>query len=256
MTRTMNRTDVRREESYPAEGGGEDPADRKVRQVHALALALAFSAQREHQRIAGILYDDLQQTLFGAQMNLRLLDGFIAQSDVDRAAQVLEETSEILRRAIRLCRSVTIDLSPPILAGEGLLEAVEWLAVQMQEMHGLTVEVDVEGDLNVLGAEVRGLLFKCVRELLSNVARHAGVSQARVRIRRNGDHLHLTVEDNGKGFDVLPLESSAPVGERFGLLGVRARLGLLEGGLDVESAPGAGTRASIFVPLALKRVRA
>lgn len=226
----------------------EMKVEARTRQVRALASALTLAEQRERHRIAQILHDDLQQLLFGAQIKLRILDELMQDAGGEKAAQVLEQVTAVLRRAAKVARTLTVDLSPPVLEGEGLVEAINWLGAQMQETHDLTVAFDTVGPLLVPHKEMRVLLFNLVRELLFNVALHAGVKEARVEARQDERYLRLKVEDQGRGFDPHHLSRSRPFGKGFGLFGVRERLDLFDGRLEIESAPGRGTCATIIVP--------
>ena len=149
-----------------------------------------------------------------------------------------------------------MDLSPPVLKGEGLADALRWLERPMAELHGLTVTVETDGPVHVADEAVRVLLFQVVRELLFNVAKHAGVDRATVRLTEapasgdgagGGGHLVVHVVDEGRGFDVTAQAAQEATGG-FGLSSVRERLGLLGGRLEVRSRPGEGAHAEVHVP--------
>ncbi len=93
-----------------------------------------------------------------------------------------------------------MDLSPPILHGEGLVEAVIWLASQMQEQYKLRVKIQADGKSAKLDEKLRILLFYTVRELLFNVVKHAEISEASVGFEHNDGYLRVTISDDGKGF--------------------------------------------------------
>lgn len=211
-------------------------------QVRDLAAALTLAEQRERHRVAQVLHDDLQQLLYGAEVQLRLLDG----ADAARAAAVQARLEDIIRHAIQVTRTLTVDLSPPVLRGEGLNEAIRWLGYHMEDLHGLRVEVVEDRVVRIAQEEMRVLLFQLVRELLFNVVKHAGVDEARVTLHQDAATATITVEDAGRGFD--PTEHADADG--FGLFSVRERIRLFGGHLDLTSHPGGGTRAVITVPSA------
>ncbi len=221
-------------------------AEQRAAQLKALASELTLAEQRERRRLAQTLHDHLQQFLVTAKLKL----GMLRRRASDEAGQpALQELEELLDEAINASRSLTVELSPPILYDAGLGAALEWLARQMQERHGLAVVVDTQPHTEPDTDQWRVLIFQAVRELLFNVVKHAGTQCARVEMTRNDEgELRVAVVDPGVGFD--PSRVEAGDGGGFGLFSVRERLGLLGGRLEIDTAPGRGTRVSIFVPQA------
>jgi signal transduction histidine kinase/CheY-like chemotaxis protein len=214
--------------------------------LQALAGELTLAEHRERQRIAKVLHDHLQQLLAGAKFHVASLsrsgDGTIRQ-----AAQKIEA---LLEDSLTVSRSLTAELSPPILHEAGWTPGLEWLARWMADKHGLAVKLAVEPDAPTGAVEVRVLLYEAVRELLFNIVKHARVKVATVTVRRGpGGQVQIVVADTGVGFDPA---TSPPVGAASGGLGlfsIRERLDLVSGRLEVESAPGQGSRFTLTVPL-------
>lgn len=221
----------------------------KEARVRELARALTLAEQEERQRIAYVLHEDLQQTLAGAAM----------MASVGAADSLLAA----LEQAIRTARTLAHELAPPLLGEEGLDGLLRWAADQARDQHGLAVEVSVRGPVTVAEEHVRVLLYQFLRELLFNVSKHAGTGEARVTVEvvsadgdsaegrgadgtADGTAVRVSVEDEGAGF-----EPAAPGGPAtgFGLASVRERVELVGGRLAVASAPGAGTRVTLTVPL-------
>jgi two-component system CheB/CheR fusion protein len=219
-------------------------------QVRELASTLAMAEQDERRRIAQILHDDLQQLLFGIQLKMTFVRRDAEAADDTALAEHAAEADRFLDRAIQVTRHLTVDLSPPILAGEGLTQALEWLTTQMEDVHNLSVEV-LSGQSFVVRQEgMRVLLFQIVRELLFNVVKHARTDRAIVTLDEEDDTLVITVEDEGRGFDPTTLEPDTEGG--FGLFSVRERLRLFGGRLEIDSAPGEGTRMTAVIPAVLR----
>jgi PAS domain S-box-containing protein len=218
---------------------------RQTARLRNLASQLASAEQRERKRLAAVLHDDLQQLLFAALIRL----GAIPASD-DRTAGAVAEATRHLSEAITSARALTHQLRPPALYEAGLAPALEWLATQMAQRYDL--EVDLQGTTAEPpeSDDVKALLFDCVRELLFNVVKYARVKHARVELERDGDTFRLRVSDDGAGFDLdqLTREDSA---SGFGLFSVRERLAALSGTMDLDTAPGAGTRVTLTVPVGL-----
>jgi signal transduction histidine kinase len=163
----------------------------------------------------------------------------------------MEQAETILDQAIDTTRSLTVDLSPPVLKGEGLAQAFEWLAVQMEKTYGLTVNIETESSILIPSEDLRVLLFQLVRELLFNVVKHANVEQADLNMLMNNGEVRIIVTDKGEGFDpdTLDQRREDPAGGGFGLFSVRERLILFGGHLEVDSAPGRGTRMTLTAPI-------
>lgn len=225
----------------------EERVEQRTRQVRSLVSQLTMSEQAERRRISQILHDDLQQRLYGLQFQLMLLDNLIKDEDQASALASIQTMEEEMKRSLQITRSLSVDLSPPVLYNEGLAEAIRWLAVQMEQQYGLTVHVQATDDVPVPGEDLRVLLFQIVRELLFNVVKHAGVSQAIVSLSRADHHIHVEVTDRGGGFEVgAALDDTV---HSHGLLQSRHRLELIGGAMRVQSQVGSGTRIILNCPL-------
>jgi signal transduction histidine kinase len=231
----------------------EQKVEEQTAEVRKLASELTLAEQRERHRISHILHDDLQQRLYAIQMQMEFLGG---GGEIENAA-VKKDLADIkaqLHEVLVLTRHLSIDLSPPILRDEGLAQAIGWLASQMQEQHGLRIDLQADGPFAIPDAEIQVLLFTCVRELLFNVIKHAGVDRAFVSLHRSNADLRIEVRDAGKGFDLTPPawggnndEGSQP--RSFGLPTLRHRLSLFGGSMDIQSQPGGGTLVTLVVPV-------
>jgi signal transduction histidine kinase len=202
------------------------------------ALAAATEAEdRERQTLAADLHDDVGQLLTLAGLKL----GGLRQTARMRAVKAgLSEVLGLVTHAHQRIDSLTFQLSPPILRDVGLASAAEWLAEEIERSYGLRVKVERDGEPS-LDEATRTALFRALRELLINAARHAHTEEARMKLTREGGDLLVTVEDDGIGFDHR--------GGGFGLVSIRERLEALGVRFEIESTPGRGTRARIIVPL-------
>jgi PAS domain S-box-containing protein len=201
--------------------------------LRTLSEALFRVEENERRELATALHDDLGQRLVTARMRL-------AAADPGATAATLE----LLDQMRETVRSLSFQVSPPILRDLGLVAGLRWLAREFLAVHDLAVAVEAE-DLPALPDEHTYLLFRCVRELLLNVVKHARADLVSVAVAVEGGRLRISVEDDGVGFDPDALAAS----RSFGLLSVRERLGWLGGQVVVDSAPGAGTRVGLVVPL-------
>jgi PAS domain S-box-containing protein len=215
-------------------------------QLRALAGELTLAEHRERQRLAKILHDHLQQLLVGVKFRVAILgragDGLIRQaaSEIDR----------LLAESIDVSRSLTAELSPPILQEGGLQAGLEWLIRWMRDKYALEVELVMREGFPSLSLDVTALLFESLRELLFNTVKHARVSSATVTMGTLKDgYLQIQVRDEGQGFDPEAIKPSSEIGGGFGLFSIRERLILIGGKMDIHAAPGEGTRVVLIVPL-------
>jgi PAS domain S-box-containing protein len=223
--------------------------ERRTAQLRKLASDLTLAEQHAREQLAKTLHDGLQQLLVSASMNL---DRQVTH-DAERgsgADELLLQAKVNLDEAINAARSLSFELFPPVLHGSGLPAALTWLADWMRHQHGLVVHVSADPLANSSRKDVRTLLFESVRELLFNTVKHARVDRAVLDLSLGTDStLCITVEDRGIGFDPAKVVDEAKDGQvGWGLFSIRERLTLLGGRLDVESAPGQGTRFRLIVP--------
>ena len=214
--------------------------------LRSLALEFLLVEERERRAIAAALHDRIGQALAVSKIKLGQL---LASADGDELVEALREIRALVDQSITDARSVTFDLSPPVLYELGLDKAIEWLAEQMQEQHDLEIIVGNDGGTLQVSDDVSGLLFRAVRELLLNTVKHAGAGTARVDYRMDDDGISICVTDDGAGFDVQALQPENGPGPGFGLFSIRERLGHLGGSLSIESSQGAGTKATLRLPL-------
>jgi two-component system CheB/CheR fusion protein len=155
-----------------------------------------------------------------------------------------------LDEAIAAARSLSVELSPPMLHRSGLPAALMWLADWSRQHYGLAVHVAADPLANPTRKDVRTLLFESVRELLFNAVKHAQVDRVTIDLTVHElDGVCLTVADEGIGFDPAVFAERARTGQGgWGLFSIRERLMLLGGRFNIESAPGHGTRFRLIVP--------
>jgi signal transduction histidine kinase len=152
-------------------------------------------------------------------------------------------------------RTLAFQLSPPVLHTLGLVPALEWLTEEMERVYGLQVRLSDDGAAKPLDEPSRTTLFRAVRELLINVAKHAGARMAQVTSLRSGKRITLAVSDNGSGFDYQEMLRAAPGKGGLGLMGARERLEFIGGEMHVDSRPREGTTVTLIAPLQAKSGR-
>jgi len=218
-------------------------AESRARQLQALAVELTAAEERERQRIAQLLHDDMQQMLAAAKMQLQTV------SDNMPDEPMLKNVECILNESITKSRQLAHELSPAVLHHSGLIAGLQWLSSQMHDRFGLHVELKAVADLETTPFTV--FMFRAAQELLFNIVKHSGVKSAKIDLSNCNGGCLLTVVDQGKGFDPELLHSFQIKG--MGLLSLRERTNAIGGRLTIESSPGRGTRFCLWLPLCLDK---
>jgi PAS domain S-box-containing protein len=217
----------------------------RANQLRALAAELTTAEQRERKRVSKILHDGLQQNLVIARLQV---EGLLSQIDNPQFKQEGQEIDQLLTESIEMSRSLSTDLSPPVLYESGLAAGLEWLIRRMRDQYGLNVDLRIEKRIK-LPDHIKILIFESVRELLFNTIKHARVPQAQVVMQHSDESgLLITVRDEGAGFDPCRLKPAGDKGGGFGLFSIGERIGLLGGNFQIDSAPGKGSHFSLSVP--------
>ncbi|MBI4955335.1 MAG: PAS domain S-box protein [Myxococcales bacterium] len=223
-------------------------SEEQIREYQSKLQRMAFDAavaeERERRRIASDLHDRIGQALAVAQ--IKLASARDAVTGPARAA--VGEAVALVAQSLVDTRTLTFDLCPPMLYELGLEEALSWLAEDVERRHGIHVELDDDGEDKPLDDATAALVFRAVRELLTNVLKHAQAGGATVSLRRTGGEVEVEVADEGVGFDAAKV---APPGSDggYGLFSVREQISRLGGEVAVTSTPRQGTRVSLRVPL-------
>jgi len=222
-------------------------------QLRALTHQLTRTEHQERRRIAGELHDYLAQLLVAAHLKLAQ-DTRPLKTKQDHA--LTKDLERILDEALTYTRSLVAKLSPPVLYHLGLPQALQWLAEQMLQEHELLVETtfDLPSSFPRLPDDMATILFQSVRELLFNVIKHAGPSQAQIALRTMPDQqLVIVVTDQGRGFESKKLDQSSTVPTSFGLFSIKERMEALGGSMYINSRTGQGTSVTLLCPLTIPK---
>jgi len=214
--------------------------------LRSLAAELTLTEERERRSLALSLHDRIGQGLAVAKLKLETLRHILPAEHQAR----LDDVSSLVKQIVADTRSLTFEISPPILYELGLRQAVVWLGEHMARQSGLRIEVRSDEALVGLTEGVRVMLFRSIQELLTNTMKHAQATKATVRLLNDADELCVIVEDDGVGFDVASRGCLPSAAGGFGLFSIRERIGHLGGRVEVESTPGRGTRVQLSVPSA------
>jgi PAS domain S-box-containing protein len=212
--------------------------------LHTLSRQLVEAQEVERRHIARELHDEIGQDLTGLKLALEIS----ALSPAETVKARLDEAKTLIGELVARVRELSLDLRPGMLDDLGLLPALLW------HFERYTAQTKIQVNFKCTGLEgqrfppeVETAAYRIVQEALTNVARHAGVGLAAVRLRASQDTLSVQIKDQGIGFNS---EAALASGDSSGLAGMCERAALCGGQLTVESTPGVGTRVVVKLPLA------
>ena len=224
----------------------------ELHQQQALTQQLlhrAITAQEEERaRLSRELHDEIGQTLTGVQLSLDRVERVLPATDLPlherlgRARTLTDQALADLRRMIGALR-------PGILDQLGLVPALGWVADHTLRPLGLLVTIQAAGLQERLPGDIETILFRIAQEAMSNVARHSGARQMRIRLAREGGQISMSLTDDGRGFDPAAVTAAPDQSRGLGLAGMQERASLAGGLVTVESAPDQGTMVRVVVPL-------
>jgi two-component system NarL family sensor kinase len=216
-----------------------------IERARLFARSLESGAAEERNRLAREIHDTLAQGLSATVLHLDAAEALLeAGADLERIKAAVHRALQTTRENLEEARRSVLDLRAAPLEGRTLAEALEELCAELRDAPGPEVRFTAVGGTRPLPPRVEVGLYRIAQEALSNALRHAGAETVTMDLVAEPDRIALAVEDDGCGFRV----GEMPEG-RFGLIGMRERVRLLDGDLRVESAPGAGTRVEAVVPL-------
>ena len=216
-------------------------------QLRALTSELLMVEERERRNIAVELHDSIGQILAFLKIEL----GELQRSRSSReSTHTVRHIREQVEQAIKQTRTLTFEMSPPELYTLGLEPALDELARRFTEARNLKCTVEQSGQPNSLTDHTKILLYRSVRELLINAAKHARAEAVRINLYWSHDKITITVEDDGTGFDPARLNrTQSDHAAGFGLFSIRERLTHFGASLDIQSEINKGTRITLSVPL-------
>jgi PAS domain S-box-containing protein len=227
------------EDRVHAEQALRESADR----LQLLSRRLLEVQEEERRHLARELHDEFGQLLATITVQLHAAKTLAGES----ARSIIEECISILQRAGDEVRSLALELRPTMLDTAGLDATLRWLAAQHEQRTGIATEV--VGHLNEVPGEVAIAAFRVIQEALTNVLRHAQARHIWIELSQSDGAVELLVRDDGVGFDVPKTLDWAANRGHLGLVGMKERVQILGGHLEVDSKPGLGTRIRLSLPL-------
>lgn len=216
-------------------------------QLRQLSGHLQATREAERARISREIHDELGGALTGLKMAITRLDKNLETLNQAEFHERTRDMTQLLDQTVATVRRMASDLRPGILDDFGLSAAIEWQLQDFAKRSGLECDYEAAGEEFELeiGPNRSTALFRVFQETLTNIARHAEAQRVQVRLELNPDEVRLQVRDDGRGISPASLVNA----RSLGLLGMRERVHLLNGELEIKGAPGQGTTVTARLPL-------
>jgi signal transduction histidine kinase len=213
----------------------------KEQELHTIDNMIA-GQEKERQRLANDLHDNLGSTLATLKLNFKSL-----QRDFDKkeAKPVLENAALLIDEAYKKTREIAHEKNSGVMAKEGLLPAVKGMAKKISAAKGVQVEVQDFGLEKRLDNTVEIAVFRIIQELTTNIVKHAHATEATISLTNHEDLLNIIVEDNGKGFN----SKKAMRNDGMGLANIEKRVEHMDGSMEIDSSKNVGTSVIIDLPI-------
>ncbi len=223
----------------------EQRVQARTQELRQLLTKIVSVQEDERRRIARELHDETCQTLAALGMKL---DAALSAPTPEIVRERLTEARAFAGRTLADIHALIYELRPSVLDDLGLYPAIRWLAEHNLAPAGIAYRCEVALPDRTLSSERETTLFRAVQEAVRNVARHSGATQVLIQVEEQKNDLLVEIEDDGHGFDPASVAVPGPSGRGLGLLGMRERLSMVGGTVEVISSADAGTRVILRVP--------
>lgn len=218
-----------------------------VQQKRQLAPRIIQAQEEERKRVAREIHDGPAQSMANVVMRTEVCEKLL-DIDMEAARKELKITREMIKNSLHDVRRIIFDLRPMTLDDLGLIPAINRYAESLKERFNTPIEINCTGQRQRVNSLIEVALFRVVQEAIQNTIKHANATHILVSLELNYEHITILVKDNGAGFDA-DAYLKEPRPDRYGLLGMRERLEILGGQLNVRSNPGEGTEILAILPL-------
>lgn len=211
--------------------------------LHILSRQVLDAQESERRRLARELHDEIGQALTAIKFNLHA-----AQRQPETFKTRLDDSLGIVDYTLQQVRNLSFDLRPAMLDELGLVAAINWYMGRQAERGGFTPHITTATLPPNLGPTIATTCFRVVQEAVTNAIRHAHAKDVWIDLQHNATTVSLTLRDNGEGFDVPAAQERAALGASMGLPGMRERVRLAGGQIQIDSVPGQGTIIHLNLP--------
>lgn len=210
---------------------------------HAFGLKIIEAQEEERRRLSREIHDGPAQMLANVLIRSDIVDKTIRQRGIDAGMKEIKDMKENVRNALFEVRRIIYDLRPMALDDLGLIPTLRRYLTTVEEYHNTKIDFHIRGKETRYSEKFETAVFRLIQEAVQNAVKHSGASLIKVYLEATGERLNILVEDNGIGFNKEEKKDKS-----FGLLGMRERIQMLEGELDINSEIGKGTKIKISLP--------
>lgn len=220
-----------------------------VKSRQLLGLKIILAQEDERKRIAREIHDGMAQTMANVVLRTEIAGRMLDKEEFDLAREELIDLKSQVRSGLEEVRKIIFNLRPMALDDLGLVPTLRKFVQDFEEKTKILTKFEFTGRESRLPSGMEVAIFRLVQEAFSNTYKHANASYVSLELAFNQDHVTITITDNGVGFDVEITEQKIAKGNNFGILGMRERLQLLEGTMDIFSKKNVGTKIKMHIPI-------
>lgn len=217
-----------------------------AKQQQLMGMRIIQAQEEERKRVAREIHDGPAQSMANVVLRTEIVEKMLKGQRIAEAEEELHELKEMVRYSLADVRRIIFDLRPMALDDLGLVPTLQKYIQTFEDRTNLHVDLVVFGKEQDLESSVKAATFRLVQECLNNVAKHAKARFVQVKLEFLDKLLMLVVKDDGVGFLV---DEKRESGESFGIMGMKERTQLLEGKMEISSAPMQGTKVLFQIPL-------
>ena len=217
-----------------------------AKQHQLMGIRVIQAQEEERKRVSREIHDGPAQSMANVVLRTEIVEKMLANNQVLEAKTELQDLKEIVRTSLGDVRRIIFDLRPMALDDLGLVPTIQKYIQKYEERTRLTVDLVVFGKETELESSIKAALFRLVQECLNNIAKHSQARLVQVKLEFQTNTIFIVVKDDGVGF---VLDEVKRKGNSFGLMGMNERTQLLQGKMEIVSAPRQGTRVIFQIPM-------
>ena len=221
------------------------------KQLQQMGSKIAMAEERQRRQIATILHDNIGQDMALSMLKLDTLKKSASSKDVIAG---LDEVNKTIEKTVQDTRTLSFDLSSPILHRFGFVRAIEqWISEQVRKRHGIKTRFIKNRKIKQLDEDTSVVLYQATREVLINVIKHAQAKSVEVSVNQIDGEIEVIVKDDGVGFEISEIGQFLHENGGFGLFNVSERLNYFGGDIRIESKPENGTMVALTIPAKVEK---
>lgn len=225
-----------------------DDLQQSKHQIEGLLSKVIYAQEEERKRIAAEIHDSIAQSLVGALTRVQMCQSMFPNSPKEAQGE-MEELKKLIIMNIKEVRQIIFNLRPSTLDDLGLIPTLEHFLKKLEAEEKIKTSMQVEGLEKKLPPMIETAIYRIVQEALTNVRKHSKATKVRLKIRTEEGKLYLDISDNGTGFQPEKSSKHRSEGDTVGIIGMKERVALLGGTLNVDTLKNKGSRISIEMPI-------